>query len=1061
MPTARLQIRLLGDFVLQVDDDLVTAAATPRLQSLLAYLVLHRDAPQPRNRLAFLLWPDRPEAQALTNLRNLVFQLRRALPDGAQWLRAEGRTLQWNPDVPLALDVAAFVDAIRAAEAAEQAGRADDALRAWREAVESYRGELLPSCYDEWILPEREWLHNSYLSATVRLVKRLEEQRAYAAAAGYLQRLLRFDPLDEAAYRDLIRLHALDGDRAAALHTYHACATTLERELGLAPSPATRELYERLVQAPDAPALPPDGRAATAPLVGRQTEWAQLRAAWQQALAGAPQLVLLTGEAGIGKSRLAEELREWINRQGIPTAAARCYAAEGGLAYGPLVTWLRARPLPPLEPIWRAEIGRLLPEIHAREPGLPPAGPLTEAWQRRRLFDALARALLGSRAQPLLLVLDDVQWCDPETLAFLPYLLRYDPAARLLLVLTLRPGETSLGATAAQTALDDLCATSRRDGRLLEVALPPLAPADSSALAQAVAGRAWSAPALADLYAETEGNPLFVVEMVRAGAALPAAGRALPPTVQAVIQARLARLSPPARDVAAWAAVLGRDFTFDVLLQASAIAEEALITALDELWRGKVIREQGEDRYDFSHARLRDAAYAGQSAARRRVRHRRAAAALEAIYAAALDAVGGQIAAHYEQAGAWAPAFAYYVRAADAARRVFANDEAIRQYRRALAVAETAAGRIAPARAGALHEPLGDLLALTARHQDARESFEQGLAGAAAPSPLARARLLRKIGTTWRAQGRHGDALRFYAAAEAALALPPDSLDAERRRAWCDVQFEIAQLYYDRGDVAALERLLAAVRPVVERVGAPPHHDKLFQTRSQLSFRRNRYVVSADDLADERAALARAEQAGDAIAIGVAHFHLGFRYLWYGDIAAAEAHMHTALGMARQIGDQDQQQLCLTYLAVVSRKRGRAGETRRFAEEAFTLAARDDGRSYMGAAAANLSWVAWHAGDWAGATAHGAEALRLWEVGKYPFAWLAVFPLAAAALAQGQPVEAVAHLRRLLSPVQQRLPAALDAAVTACAAAADAGRAEDAARLAEQAVALGRDLGYL
>ena len=172
----------------------------------------------------------------------------------------------------------------------------------------------------------------------------LEEQRDYPAAIRSAQRLLRHDPLHEATYRRLIRLHALNGDRAGALRVYHTCTTVLQRELDVEPSAATREAYEQLLGAESRPSPAAPATTAFSPLVGREREWAQMLRAWRAVAAGgAPHVVMLRGEAGIGKTRLAEELLQWAARQGIASASARCYAAEGELAYAP-VDRLAARP---------------------------------------------------------------------------------------------------------------------------------------------------------------------------------------------------------------------------------------------------------------------------------------------------------------------------------------------------------------------------------------------------------------------------------------------------------------------------------------------------------------------------------------------------------------------------------------------------------------------------------------------------------------------------------------------------------------------------------------------
>ncbi|MFQ5344202.1 MAG: AAA family ATPase, partial [Anaerolineae bacterium] len=536
----------------------------------------------------------------------------------------------------------------------------------------------------------------------------------YPTAIRYAQRLLRHDPLHEATYRQLMRLRALSGDRAGALRAYHTCATTLQRELAVEPSPATREMYERLLNVEthsEAGARPPAALVASPPLVGRHREWQQLQRAWRRAVRGHAQLVLVAGEAGIGKSRLAEDLIDWAERQGITTASTRSYAAEGALAYAPVAAWLRTdtlhAALPALEDVWLTEVARVLPELLSERPDVSPPGPLTESWQRRRLFEALARAILA-RGQPLLLVIHGLQWCDQETLEWLHYLLRFDPRARLLIVGTFR-----LGATGPDHALTSLRLALRRSRQFTEMELSPLDEAETATLAGHVAGRELP-PALATrIYEETEGNPLFVVETVRAAAgdqildigywevsadAQPSDSaqdgspisniQYLPSRVQAVIHERLAQLSPPARELASLAATIGREFTFDVLARASDGDEDALVQGLDELWQRRIVREQGEDGYDFSHDKIREVAYAGVSTARRRLLHRRVAQALESVHTHDVDAVSGQVAAHYERAGLPAQAIPYYQRAAEAAVRVCANNEAADHLTRGLTLLE-------------------------------------------------------------------------------------------------------------------------------------------------------------------------------------------------------------------------------------------------------------------------------------------------------------------------------------------------------------------------------------
>lgn len=633
--TPRLHIKLLGEFCLTYDDVRVTAVHSPRLRTLLAYLILHRGAPQSRQHLAFLLWPDSTEQQARTNLRNLVHLLRQALPHSDCCLRCEGQTLLWEPHVPYTLDTVEF-------EAALQAG-------ALEMAAELYRGDLLPECYGDWSAPERERLRQLYIAGLECLADQMEEARNYQAALSYAQDLAHKDPLCEAHCRRVIRLQMLAGDRAAALRTYHACATALRRELGVEPAPATQQIYAQLLHGAINGAPRPGQAGANQALVGRQQEWAQLMALWQSAASGCPQLVLLTGEVGVGKTRLAEELVTWVGRQGYPVAQAVCYAAEGNLPYGPIITWLRSRPLPTLPGVWRREVARLLPEASGR--GLNDADP---PWERQRLFEALAQAVLtwgrpagktpdalraakthAAEAPPMLLLLDDIQWCDRDTLDWLHFLLRFDPHSRLLIVGTARAGDL-----AADQPLALLLHSLRRHGTVTEIELAPLNSGEVLALASQVAGRALE-PALAEpLCRGSEGNPLFVVEMVRAGLDRPgpwntAHGEAaqqanlpLPPKIQQVLQARLAQLSPTALALAELVAVTGRSCRYDVLARSHEDDEAGVVQALDELWRRRILREVGDDSYEFTHEKLREVCYEGMSAARRRLAQQRMAEAI-------------------------------------------------------------------------------------------------------------------------------------------------------------------------------------------------------------------------------------------------------------------------------------------------------------------------------------------------------------------------------------------------------------------------------------------------
>src|SRR5579885_933587 len=290
--SSTLHIHLLGDFRLVLGETPVTTITVPRLQSLLAYLVLHHEAPQNRAQLAFLFWPDSTEAQAHTNLRQLVHHLRRSLPAADQFLAADKRHLRWRPAsavAPWTLDLLELEQALGQVEQAERAQERSKLRQALEQVLRVYRGDLLPSCYEEWILLERDRWRQRFLQAAERLVTLLEEDSDYGAAISAAQLLLRQDPLHEATYRHLMSLHALRGERAEALRVYHLCAKRLERELGAEPSALTQNIYAALMQADHPPQTPPTRlpkQKTEAPLQGRKAEWRRLQKAWEAATGG-------------------------------------------------------------------------------------------------------------------------------------------------------------------------------------------------------------------------------------------------------------------------------------------------------------------------------------------------------------------------------------------------------------------------------------------------------------------------------------------------------------------------------------------------------------------------------------------------------------------------------------------------------------------------------------------------------------------------------------------------------------------------------------------------------
>ena len=402
-------------------------------------------------------------------------------------------------------------------------------------------------------------------------------------------------------------------------------------------------------------------------------------------------MATITGEAGIGKSRLVEALLATAATDGAAVLAARAFPAEGSIAYAPIVELLRtafaapgaARRLAGLAPATLAEVERLVPLPAGVHAAAAAVGPADSPAARVRLLEAIATVLAAIVHGPVpgIVAVEDLHWADDASREALLYLARRLEGRSMLLLFTWRPADLEGGTEAFADSLQGLPGVvSVRLERLDDVVVGALVDA-----AVAAGLPAWDAAALA---AESEGLPLYVVEALMAGPG--ADGHAPPRGVRALLRERLASVSETAGQVLATAAVIGRSFDFATVRAASGRSDEETVTSLEELVRRGIVRELlsgREPAFDFGHARLREAAYESTGLARRRLLHRRVAEVLRADPAGRDDPGRlAQIAGHEQAAGRDAVAAEAYREAGLGSRRVYANREALEHLETALAL---------------------------------------------------------------------------------------------------------------------------------------------------------------------------------------------------------------------------------------------------------------------------------------------------------------------------------------------------------------------------------------
>ena len=706
-PMPRLTLTLLGGFHARLSMGPPLVLARRKAQALLAYLALPLGQPHPRDKLAALLWGDSPEEKARIGLRQVLFNLRQTLAEIApEAIRINGETVALDATL-VDLDVAEFERRL-----------AEGTSEALERGVALYQGDLLAGLavneppFEEWLLGERERLRELAVDGLAQLLARQRASNMPEAAIQTALRLLTLDPLQEAVHRALMRCYVQLDRRSAALRQYQQCVAVLQRELGVAPEAATQEIYREILRevpsrrrrGPDIeadrllptrgprPELPPP----EIPLRGRTAEMTTLRAALEEALAGRGGLVAILGEAGIGKTRLLQELLAEAQKQGYQMCLGRAHETDQILPFGPWVDALGAVPLGgvihDLDPLRRAELARLFPECGVQpQPGGPPAEML-------KLFEAVATLIKGlARRQPLLLLLEDLHWADEMSLRLVAFLGRRLKAWPVVLLVTLRPEEvTSL------PFLDRTLQELSHERHLVVLEIGPLSRTETEALVEALA-RPGSAPATVvtlgeALWRASDGNPFVIVETMRAlgeaslrdaSARLP-----LPRDVSVLISQRLERLAPASRQLLVLAAVVGREFDFWLLQRASDLGEEAAAEAVEELVRRRIFHGVGEH-FDFTHEVIRQVALTQVLVPRRRLLHRRVAEALEAGHAGASDSVAGAIGRHYHEGAVWLKAVPYLLTAGRQALERSAYREALGWFE----LARTTVGHLPESRA--------------------------------------------------------------------------------------------------------------------------------------------------------------------------------------------------------------------------------------------------------------------------------------------------------------------------------------------------------------------------
>jgi DNA-binding SARP family transcriptional activator len=951
---ARMEFLILGPLE-ALEEGQAVRLGGGKQRALLAVFLLHANEPLSVDRLIDELWGERPPATAAKTVRVYVSRLRRALAGGegdrsagVVATRGHGYELCLDPE---RLDAHRFERLVAEGRGELAAGRLGRAAATVEGALSLWRGPPLADlAYEPFAQREAARLEDLRLDALEQLIEAKLALGANAEAIGRLEALIAEHPYRERLRGQLMLALYRSERQADALQAYQDARRTLVDELGIEPGERLREL-ERAILAQDPslhlpaaaePAAESARRAPRSVFVGRERELAELTAGLDDALAGRGRLVLLVGEPGIGKSRLAEELVARARARGARVLVGRCWEAGGAPAYWPWVQALRTHVRDSDGAALRAQLGagaadlaQLLPELRERFPGLPePPVPESDA-ARFRLFDAVAEFLRRAcESRPSVLVLDDLHAADAPSLLLLRFLARQLGSTRMLVLGAYRDVDPLPG-----QPLTEMLADVTRERVTRRLPLGGLSGREVAQYVELTASQLASAELVAALHEETEGNPLLVGEIVRLlsieGVRSPSPAElrlVVPQGARDVITRRLSHLSRECNRMLALASVLGREFALAPLARIAGVPEDQLLDVLDEAMTERVVSDvaAGAGRLRFAHVLIRDTLYDGLTSTSRLRLHRLVLDALEAFYG---EEPGPHLAelAHHAVAGSdFGKGVRYARRAGDRALALLAYEEAVRLYETALETLDLSGASDERARCRLLLS-LGE-----ARAGDA-PAAKRAFIGAAdiarrlgLASEFARAAAGYGGRIVW---ARAGSDDRLVPLLEEGLAALGDE-DVELRARL------LARLAGALRDEPSRDRRDALSREAVELARRTDNPAALAYALDGRAF-----ATVAPDTAVECLALGTelrevAERSGDTKRVMAGHTHRIVPQLWVGDVLGVEADLAAASRIARELRQPAHLWLFRAVEAMLALAAGRLVEADELVAQAFALGER-------------------------------------------------------------------------------------------------------------------------
>lgn len=840
--TQELQVKLflLGRFEVAYAGQLLSADAWPRKKAAALMKRLAHDQRLLKDQAIEFLWPETDFTSASNSLYNTVSSLRKTI-DTAFGNAAANTVFRFEKGI-LTLAPSAWVD-VREFEQLSNVQTADTAeqrIANLEQALEIYRGDLLPDdAYEDWTLLPRQALNQRQREVRIALASYRRDTLDYAGAIQLLTPLLAHDLLDEPVHRELMRLYTLSGQRHEALRQYQTCVDSLAKELDVPPSPETAALYAQILSGKLSPPpstvqtlwTPPKPvlleMTRSTPMIGRSEELDLLRNRLHLDLQQPGRTILITGESGVGKTRLAYESLHSAAANGMITLLGAAYEQEGRPAYQPFVE----------------AIDRYLSDHHRpldENPISANRQRVSGDSQQKQLalFNSTAAFLTSLAATlPVVLLVDDLHAADEASLHLFHYLARQTRSSSVVLLATYRNDLGEIATPSFSRLLNALY----REHLSETVTLESLEMAASDKVMTHILSGTVAPELGRAVYEITLGNPFFVEEITRdllksnmvtnqGGIWQLRTGYELhiPADLASLMRERVHRLGSSVEDLLSAAAVIGREFRFDILRSISGLTQNVLLDALDAALAGNLFEETAEG-YRFHHPLTRRVFYNALSRARRAQLHGQCAAAIEVIHAQqskSLDLYVEDLAFHYDLSDRRDRALEYLVLAGKKAARVYAFEVAVGYYERALDLMN-ALNLTESARRWMILESLGWWHIILANTPGGVARFEQALSlqpeNGWQSSRADRARLHRGAAVALITVGDTASAEEHLTTALAEIDETEDAAE------FAQVLYNIAQLHWHRNEYRDAFKVAQRSLAIAERLNDPTAIARAFE----------------------------------------------------------------------------------------------------------------------------------------------------------------------------------------------------------------------------------------